>query len=106
MKQTKTLAIIAMAGALLATSCASKKELQNCQTENKELTGNYQAAKEQVHPSLGRGEEQERLTQHGAYQQPDPLIEQGRVEGSRRTGTQGCGLHIFGRQYALSEWKL
>ena len=41
MKQTKTLAIIAMAGALLATSCASKKELQNCQTENKELTGNY-----------------------------------------------------------------
>ena len=40
MKQTKTLAIIAMAGALLATSCASKKELQNCQTENKELTGN------------------------------------------------------------------
>ena len=158
MKQTKTLAIIAMAGALLATSCASKKELQNCQTENKELTGNYQAAKEQLAASqarvttledqlaqmkkdyssmqtaldkslnnanqnnisieklvdqinesnqyIRRGEEQERLTQHGAYQQPDPLIEQGRVEGSRRTGTQGCGLHLFGRQYALSEWKL
>ena len=54
MKQTKTLAIIAMAGALLATSCASKKELQNCQTENKELTGNYQAAKEQLAASQAR----------------------------------------------------
>ena len=54
MKQTRTLAIIAMAGALLATSCASKKELQNCQTENKELTGNYQAAKEQLAASQAR----------------------------------------------------
>ena len=54
MKQTKTLAIIAMAGALLATSCASKKELQNCQIENKELTGNYQAAKEQLAASQAR----------------------------------------------------
>ena len=54
MKQTKTLAIIAMAGAMLATSCASKKELQNCQTENKELTGNYQAAKEQLAASQAR----------------------------------------------------
>ena len=54
MKQTKTLAIIAMAGALLATSCASKKELQNCQTAKKELTGNYQAAKEQLAASQAR----------------------------------------------------
>ena len=54
MKQTRTLAIIAMAGALLATSCASKKELQNYQTENKELTGNYQAAKEQLAASQAR----------------------------------------------------
>ncbi len=54
MKQTRTLAIIAMAGALLATSCASKKELQNCQTENKVLTGNYQAAKEQLAASQAR----------------------------------------------------
>ena len=57
MKQTRTLAIIAMAGALLATSCASKKELQNCQTENKELTGNYQAAKEQLATSQARVQE-------------------------------------------------
>ena len=37
MKQTRTLAIIAMAGALLATSCASKKELQNCQAAKEQL---------------------------------------------------------------------
>ena len=43
-----------MAGALLATSCASKKELQNCQNENKELTGNYQNAKEQLAASQAR----------------------------------------------------
>ena len=33
---------------LLTTSCASKKELQNCQTENKQLTTDYQNAKEQL----------------------------------------------------------
>ncbi len=39
---------------LAATSCASKKELQNCQTENKELTANYQSAKEQLAASNSR----------------------------------------------------
>ncbi len=32
-----------MAVALMATSCASKKDLQNCQNEKKELSSNYQA---------------------------------------------------------------
>ena len=54
MKQTKLLVMTMMAGALLATSCASKKELQNCQNENKELTGNYQTAKEQLAASQAR----------------------------------------------------
>ena len=35
---------------------------------------------------LGGGEEQERLTQHGAHQQPDPLAEQGGIEGSGCAG--------------------
>ncbi len=43
-----------MAGALLTTSCASKKDLQNCQNENKELTSNYQNAKEQLAASQAR----------------------------------------------------
>ncbi len=48
MKQTKILAMVMMAAALMVTSCASKKELQNCQNENKELTSNYQATKEKL----------------------------------------------------------
>ena len=39
--------MMAVAG-LLFTSCASKKELANCQTENKSLTESLQAAKEDL----------------------------------------------------------
>lgn len=54
MKQTRLLIMTLMAGALLVTSCASKKDLQNCQNENRELTGNYQTAKEQLAASQAR----------------------------------------------------
>lgn len=37
-----------LAGVLLVTSCASKKDLQNCQAENRELTSNYQDTKERL----------------------------------------------------------
>lgn len=54
--------IIALAVAIMAlTGCASKKSLQNCQIENqnlqtemKELTGNYQDAKEQLADAKAR----------------------------------------------------
>ena len=36
------------AGALLMTGCASKKDLQNCQSENQRLTSEYQNAKETI----------------------------------------------------------
>ena len=36
------------AGLLTLASCASKKDLENCRLENKELTGNYQNAKEDL----------------------------------------------------------
>lgn len=42
------------AGVLLVSSCASKKELVNCQNENRELTSNYQSAKEQLAASQAR----------------------------------------------------
>jgi Flagellar motor protein len=52
------------AGVLLVTSCASKKDLVNCQNENKELTANYQDAKEQLAASQARvASLQERLAQ-------------------------------------------
>ncbi|MBQ7421726.1 MAG: OmpA family protein [Prevotella sp.] len=42
------------AGCLLVTSCASKKDLENCQTENRQLTSDYQSAKEQLAASQSR----------------------------------------------------
>lgn len=39
---------------LLMSSCASKKDLLNCQTENRQLMGNYQEAKEQLAASTAR----------------------------------------------------
>jgi len=47
MKKT-TLLIAAGAVCLLATSCASKKDLVNCQNENRELQSSYMSAKEQL----------------------------------------------------------
>ena len=40
--------MIALAAGLLMTSCASKKDLVNCQTENKSLTTSLQSAKEDL----------------------------------------------------------
>ena len=40
--------------AVLTTSCASKKELENCQLENKQLTTDYQQSKEQLAASQAR----------------------------------------------------
>ena len=42
------------AGILMISSCASKKDLQNCQDENRELTTNYQTAKEQLAASQAK----------------------------------------------------
>ena len=41
-------------GVLLLSSCASKKDLENCQNENRELTANYQQAREQLAASKTR----------------------------------------------------
>lgn len=42
------------AGLFTFSSCAMKKDLVNCQNENKELTGNYQTAKEDLAASKAR----------------------------------------------------
>ena len=43
-----------VAGTLLMSGCASKKDLENCQNENRELTENYQNVKEQLAASKAR----------------------------------------------------
>ena len=42
------LALSLIAGCLLASSCVSKKELENCQLENKELTSKYQDTQDKL----------------------------------------------------------
>ncbi|MFC2711190.1 OmpA family protein [Hoylesella oralis] len=43
-----------LSGVLLVSSCASKKDLVNCQNENRELTNSYQSTKEQLAASQAR----------------------------------------------------
>ncbi len=54
MKKGNVLAIAMFAGLLTITSCASKKDLENCRLENRELSGNYQDTKEQLAASKAR----------------------------------------------------
>ena len=54
MKKGNVFAIAMFAGLLTFSSCAMKKDLVNCQNENKELTGNYQTAKEDLAASKAR----------------------------------------------------
>ena len=44
----KNIMFIAMAGLVLVSSCASKKELASCRDENKSLTSNLQSTKEDL----------------------------------------------------------
>ena len=48
-----TMAVMPTAS-LFMTGCASKKDLQNCQNENRELTNNYQDAKEKLAAAQSR----------------------------------------------------
>ena len=54
MKKGNVFAIAMFAGLFTFSSCAMKKDLVNCQKENKELTGNYQTAKEDLAASKAR----------------------------------------------------
>ena len=51
-KKVFTFALVA--GALMMSGCASKKDLVNCQIENRELTNSYQTAKEQLAAAQAR----------------------------------------------------
>ena len=63
----KGLIIVSLAAALLTTSCASKKELANCQAENKERGKKYVEVKEQLAAATARANTlQEQLNQKTA----------------------------------------
>lgn len=50
----KKIVLYSFAALLTASSCVSKKDLENCQLENRELTKDYQDAKEQLAASKAR----------------------------------------------------
>lgn len=54
MKKINFIALSFLAGSLLMTGCAMKKDLVNCQNENRELTKNYQDTKEELAASRTR----------------------------------------------------
>ena len=54
MKKKNAFILPLLAATLLVTGCASKKDLENCQTENRELTHNYMTAKEQLAAAQAR----------------------------------------------------
>lgn len=54
MRMNKLFGMAMMAGLLVMTSCASKKELENCQLQNQELTANYQSTKEELASAKAR----------------------------------------------------
>ena len=54
MKQKQLFIIALAAGTMLLTSCVSKKELEQCRLENKELYSNFQDTKEQLAASRAR----------------------------------------------------
>lgn len=48
MKRNNFLIALMLTATLLTAGCASKKQLENCQNENKELSSNYQNTKEEL----------------------------------------------------------
>ena len=54
MKKKNAFILPLLAATLLVTGCAIKKDLENCQTENRELTNNYMTAKEQLAAAQAR----------------------------------------------------
>ena len=67
--KTNTIVIALVGAAVLTTSCASKKELENCQLENQQLTTDYQQSKELLAASQARvtSLEDQLLDQKRAY---------------------------------------
>ena len=54
MRMNKLFGMAMMAGLLVMTSCASKKELESCQLQNQELTANYQSTIEELASAKAR----------------------------------------------------
>ncbi|MDD6895830.1 MAG: OmpA family protein [Prevotellaceae bacterium] len=81
----KSFLMVAAAAMLMLGSCASKKDLQNCQNENRELTRNYQDTKEQLAASKARVAS---LEDQLAQQKKDLAALQGSLDKSLSNASQ------------------
>ncbi|MDD5896474.1 MAG: OmpA family protein [Prevotellaceae bacterium] len=81
----KSFIIVALSAVLVMSSCASKKDLENCQNENKELTRNYQDAKEQLAANKARIAS---LEEQLAQQKKDYAALQGSLDKSLSNASQ------------------
>ena len=81
----KSFLMVAAAATLMLGSCASKKDLQNCQNENRELTRNYQDTKEQLAASKARVAS---LEDQLAQQKKDLAALQGSLDKSLSNASQ------------------
>lgn len=85
MSMNKSFLMVATAATLMLGSCASKKDLQNCQNENRELTRNYQDTKEQLAASKARVAS---LEDQLAQQKKDLAALQGSLDKSLSNASQ------------------
>ena len=85
MSMNKSFLMVAAAAMLMLGSCASKKDLQNCQNENRELTRNYQDTKEQLAASKARVAS---LEDQLAQQKKDLAALQGSLDKSLSNASQ------------------
>ena len=81
----KSIFIVPLSALLLLGSCASKKDLENCQNENRELTRNYQDAKEQLAANKARVAS---LEEQLAQQKKDLAALQGSLDKSLSNASQ------------------
>ncbi len=74
----KNMLLVALSAALMLSSCASKKDLVNCQTENKSLTSSLQSAREDLAGKNARIQSLEEQLKAQQY----ALAEQKKIVGS------------------------
>ena len=60
----KSVFMMSLVAAVMFTSCASKKDLEACQQENKSLQANYTDTKEKLAAATTRGKEEKGTTEN------------------------------------------
>ena len=90
MKKSALYTLALAAGLTLLASCASKKDLENCQTENRQLTSDYQSAKER----LAAAEARVALLQDQLTQQKDDYAALQRSLDKSLTNTSSNNVNI------------